>query len=100
MAVTVANLYVAMRLGGSSDTIPTDLNAQLDRLLGMASARVEKYAPDAPEKVKDQATVQYAAFCYDSHRNSLTGDLFAASGARSMLAAFRKRKLIQVEGEQ
>ena len=56
MAVTVRDLSCALRIT-SGKLPPTPIADQLERLLGMAVATIEKVAPEAPTELKDQAVV-------------------------------------------
>ena len=93
---------------------PADLAVEIgttleraERLLMVVSALVERYAPDAPEKVKDEAAIRSAGYLVEqpsaSVRSESTGDLrtsFAASsvsalrhsGALALLSPWKIRR--------
>ncbi len=69
--------------------------SQLDGLLAAAVAIVEKYAPGAPDAVKDQATLRAAAMMYYHRGPGTEGrvrrvNVLADSGAKPLLAPWRK----------
>ena len=66
----------------------------LDELLAAASARVTKYAPDAPDAVADAAVRNLASFMWQNRGVDGQGRVrrllpFVDSGARAMLAPYR-----------
>ena len=96
MAITTQNLFEALRLGTGAD-IPAALATILTRQLGVATALVEQYAPDAPDAVKDEAVVRIAAWLYDSPAvQSATRAPFVNSGAASLLSSYRARQALTV----
>ena len=97
MAISPADL--AVELGVTQ--------ARAERLLMVVTALVERYAPDAPEKVKDEAAIRSAGYLVEqpsaSVRSESTGDLrtsFAAthvsalrhSGGMSLLTPWKIRR--------
>ena len=58
------------------------------------TALVEKYAPDAPDAVKDQATVQAVGYIWEAPASAPARMNFANamqnSGANAMLSAWRE----------
>ena len=81
MAVTVANLREALRLPTGQD------EAILTRILGTAAAIVGDTAPNAPETVRDEATIRLASYLYDSPASGTvaTANAFRNSGAELLL---------------
>ena len=88
-------------------------DADLVRLADMVSARITKYAPDAPESVKDEAMVRACAWLSQSlgvgpiqaetmHDKSYTHDVrapaawFRLTGAQSMLAPWRVKTFVAI----
>ena len=66
MAVTVANLVSALRLTtDATGAVTASETIRLTRLLGAVNAVVQRYAPEAPEQVRDEAIVLMAAYIYD-----------------------------------
>ena len=87
MVATIEELRLYAKEGDSPSEI---LNLQ--RLLAVAVARVDRYAPDAPQIDKDQAAYHYAA--YMSNQPSASGGVFYAnawrySGAVELLKEFK-----------
>ena len=97
MALTVAQLGEAMRL---DSPLPAPISTIVTRLLAVGNARVDKLADDAPEEVKDQAIVQFVAYCYDSPHAGSRMNYAAAwrnSGAASIVAPWVARRGVLVE---
>lgn len=92
MALTVEALAVAMRLTADGATLPTAQRELLTRTLGAGRQYVEQYAPEAPEDVRDEATIRLCAYLYDAPP-SPRGDGFSApfrnSGAAGLLMPWR-----------
>ena len=56
MAVTVAQLWVAVNLGDENTPLNPEISARLTTLLGVAQARVDKAsASNTPDEIKDEA---------------------------------------------
>ena len=92
-------------------TTDTDLpDEDLDRLAGFASARIQKFAPAAPDEAKDEALIRLVAYMRQrpSALRSIDagGNLrlefatsglqrpFVASGARAMLSPWVSRRAL------
>ena len=91
MALTLAALKGALHLG--LDDAAYD--AELQRLIDVATAQVERYAPDAPDAVKDRAASVFAEYLHDREtgtRYMETANVFANSGAKSLLSYWRVRR--------
>ena len=90
MALTVDQLRNAVRAGGSAEE--TEI---LTRLLAVGVEVVERHAPDAPEQVRDEATIRFAAYLFDQP-NAGRGVGFANalrhSGAQALLTFWRVRR--------
>ena len=87
-------------------------DAEVDRLAGLASARIEKFASSAPGDVKDEALIRMVAYTRDRPRpyRSLeagsvklefaTGGVqrpFVSSGARALLSPWVTRRALPAE---
>lgn len=104
MAVTVENLVTEGVTGGLKD-------ASIGRKLSAATDLVERYAPDAPEGVKDEATIRAVGWLLQREpatSQQRVGDVeerFAVgavnvlyhSGASGLLAPWRVHGLGKVE---
>ena len=91
MAVTVADLLEAIRV---EQNAPNE--KAVTRTQGAVTALVEKYAPDAPDAVKDQAVVQCVGYIWDSPASAPARMNFSNalhnSGAASLLAPWREHQ--------
>ena len=90
MAVTRAEF---VRWIGAVEGDATE-QSQLDGLLAAAVAMVEKYAPGAPEAVKDQAILRAAGLMYFHRGPGAEGrvrrvNVLADSGAKTILSPWR-----------
>ena len=98
MAVDVTQLAAALRLGDGVTAPVEPLLSILTRSLGVADATVALLAPDAPDAVKDQAAVNYAAYLYDTP-SAPSGNRYAAawlnSGAAALVASWVVRRIVQ-----
>ena len=97
MAVTVTQLAAALRLGdGSTAPVEPQLGV-LTRLLGVSAEFVEETAPDAPEVVKDEATVRFCSYLYDSPpvaRGDGYANAWVNSGAGALLTRWADRRVV------
>ena len=97
MAVNVTELAAALRLGDGVTAPAEPLAGILTRLLGVGDATVALLAPDAPDVIKDEAVINYAAQLYDKPSAS-SGNRYAAawnnSGAGSLVAAWVVRRVV------
>ena len=88
MAVTVTQLSAAIRVGDGTTAPEEPLASILTRLLGVASAFVSLTASEAPEAVRDEATVRFCSYLYD--QPAASGDSYANawvnSGAGALLS--------------
>ena len=89
MAVTATQLAAALRIGdGTTAPVEPQLSI-LTRLLGVADAYVTLLAASAPDAIKDEATVRFAAYLYDqptAGRNDAYANAWRSSGAGSLVA--------------
>ena len=85
MAVALAQLAAALRLGDGT-TEPTDpVLGILTRLNAAAEALVEKQAPSAPADIKDEAIIRVAGYLYDQP-TAAEGDRYAFAWRSSRAA--------------
>ena len=92
MAVTAAQLAAYLGIGEPD----TDQTAELEMILGAAGAIVEKDAPDAPDDVKDLATMRFGAYVHDqpfAARGQAFSNAMVNSGAASILGRWVIRRL-------
>ena len=67
MALTAAAAAVGMRLvTAETDYTGSVYEATLPRLLRVATAIVDAYAPDAPDDVKDEAILRFMGWVFDA----------------------------------
>lgn len=89
MAVTTQQLYEGIRAGTG---VPTGTAlADMTRILEYANEAIRRYAPLAPESVKDMAIIQIGQYLYDAPvpaRRSQS-NVLNESGARALLAPYR-----------
>ena len=99
MAVTVAQLAVALRLSTDPLLEPNPaISSLLTRQLGVAEAFIEVYAPDAPQDVKNEATIRMAGYLFDSPTapsQQRYTSIFYNSGASALLAPWMDRRAAQ-----
>ena len=88
MAVSITDLLAAIHV---EDTAANQ--TAVTRVRDAVTALVEKYAPDAPDAVKDQATVQAVGYIWESPASAPARMNFANamqnSGANALLAPWR-----------
>ena len=96
MAVTVTQLAAALRVGDGTTAPQEPILSTLTRLLGVGSELVQRYAEDAPDSIKDEATIRVAAYLYDMPTAS-RGDRHAYawrnSGAASLVSSWVSRRV-------
>ena len=73
----------------------------MTRLVNVATALVDAYAPDCPDAVNDEAVIRTAAYLYDAppgaqsfHTNAL-----AFSGAMALIAPWRVQRAYAIGGD-
>ena len=94
MALTTQQLADALRL----DAADAKIAGQLQRIQPPAEAAVLKFAPHAPEAIRDEATIRLAGYLYDAPTVpapgiALTTAPLRASGAAGLLAPYRRHRL-------
>ena len=69
-------------------------DARIQVLLDAAVLRVNRYAPDAPEEVRDRASLLLLAFTYDGvyHLDQSSSSSFVRSGAKGQVGPWRVRR--------
>ena len=98
MTVSVAQLAGALRVGdGDNDPVEPELSI-VRRVLGIAEAMIEERAPEAPESVKDEATVRFAAYLYDFPAAPRGGDMYANVWVNSGAGGLLSRWAVQRAG--
>ena len=101
MALTVAQLSAALRIGDGTAEPEEPVLSILTRLKGVGEALVENDAPDAPDAIKDEAVIRVAGYLYDQpEAPSMAGYASAMknSGAASLLSRWGKRRVHTVGG--
>ena len=92
MAITDVQVAAAMELGDGATALEEPILTLVGRYILVGKALVEKFAPDAPEVIRDQATIQLCKQLYDSPP-AAAGLRFAyaleASGAAHLLSQWR-----------
>ena len=89
MAVTITadTLRDALRLDETAEE-----TAEVTRLLAVATEAVEKYGPDAPATVQNEAVIRVAGYLLDAPtaaRGTGYADPVRNSGATALLAPYR-----------
>lgn len=75
-------------------------DALIGRMIDATSAEVERYAPDAPDAVKEHAIERMIAYSYDSRaevHSRAHSNIMRLSGAKPMLAPYRTRRARKIE---
>ena len=101
MAVTTADLAVALRLSADGTGIPMAQESILARLMGVAEAHIMLLAPDAPEAIQDEATIRLAAYLYDvpnAGRRDSFSNSYVNSGAAALLTYWTPRAFADSTG--
>ncbi len=95
MALSVTDLAVSLRLASAGESISNDLQRILSGLLATAEAVCERYAPNAPAAVLDEAEIRLAGYLFDAPE-APGGDRFAAafrnSGGMALLSPWKVRR--------
>ena len=94
MAVSLADLAVALRLKTGAEVLDTDISAILMRIKQGSEAIIGRYAPEAPDAIKDLACIRLGSYLFDEEgRSNRSKDPLKASGAQQLLARFRNIRL-------
>ena len=92
VTLNTGELAVALRIATATDeTLDGGLQGVLDRHRDTAKAMVERYAPDAPETVLNEAAIRVAGFLYDRPPEQANRAISAMlhSGAQALLVPWR-----------
>lgn len=101
MALTVAQLSAALRIGDGTAEPEEPTLSILTRLKGVGEAIVEVESPGAPDAIKDEAVIRVAGYLYDQpEAPSMAGHATAwmNSGASSLVSRWVKRRAHRVGG--
>ncbi len=97
MAITLAQLAGALRIGDGIANPLEPQRAMIKRLMEVAEALVSVTAPAAPEPVRDEASIRIASYLYDAP-TSAASDRYAAamvnSGAGGLLSRWVSRRAV------
>ena len=90
MALSIAALRSAIRAGDSArETV------EVTRLRNFAVAFVNRYAPNAPETIRDEAAIRLAGYIFDSPSASgqaRHANAFLNSGAQAIVGPYKARR--------
>ena len=89
MTIAASQLFAEMKLGVSTESLPSDLKKTLENLISYSEARVEKFSPNAPTAIKERAIVLLSGYLYEFPNGRVGKNSFMNSGARDILQAFR-----------
>ena len=102
MALNDSEVALALRLiGDPNEAIDPALQPIIERQRLASKSLVERYAPDAPERVREEACLRVVGFLFDrspEHGNRAVSALFN-SGAQALLMPWRQPGSLQVEVE-
>ena len=90
---SLSELAVDLRVG-DGDAPTGAVLAVLTRIAATASALVERFAPDAPEAIHNEAYIRLAAWLYDSDPSGASPggrSAMRASGAAALLSPYKVR---------
>ena len=94
VALSIATLRSAIRAGDSArETV------EVTRLRNFAVAFVNRYAPNAPETIRDEAAIRLAAYHFDQPNasgQSRHANAFLSSGAQAILGPYKVRRGVTV----
>ena len=91
VTITDIQLAAAMRIGDGKTALPEPQASVIKRILGAATAIVERYAPDAPEDVQNEAVVRVGGYLYDAPpgMSTRTANAMRDSSAMALLSPWR-----------
>lgn len=103
MAVTrtLAQLGADLRIGDGVTDPTGPQGVILARIAASAAAMVERFAPDAPEAIQNEAYVRLAGWLYDSDPSGASPGgpaAMRASGAASILNPYKVRRAGKIGG--
>ena len=100
MAVSVEQLAAALNLTDENASLDSATTTRLSGLLAVATARVEKAAPLAPEAVRDEGIIRMCGFLHDRPGWSESGlgpaSAYLSSGAAALLKPWRVRRALHI----
>ena len=102
MALTIAQLAAALRLGDGQNAPAEPVNGILTRQLSAATDLIDKRTADVPDNVKDEALIRICAYWFDQPQTAPLEQYMAAwrsSGASSLLAPWTVRRTGITESE-
>ena len=103
MAVTITaiELAAAMRIGDGSTALVEPQASVISRLLASATTIVERYAPNAPTAIQNEAVVRVAGYLYDAPpgASARTASAMRDSGAMALLSPWRIIRAVAVESD-
>ena len=105
MAVTVTalELSAALRLGDGQTALIEPTAGIVNRLLSVGTELVQKYAPNAPDEIQNEAVIRVAFYLYDAPPHNSRGryqHALTQSGASALLSMYREpRAVLIVESE-
>ena len=88
MALTLADIAIALRISADGADIPQAQQNVLTRLQGVAEAHIDIKAPEAPDAVRDESIIRMVGYLYDSptaSRRDSFANAFVNSGAGALL---------------
>ena len=102
MAVTSAQLAVALRISTTGTDLPSAITSQLDRILGAAGEWITSYINNEDvaldEDLENEATIRLSAYLYDmSGSDRGARNPMVASGCAALLDRFRTSRTTLVE---
>ena len=96
LTITVAQLSQAVGLTVAGSPGPPHL-AIVTRQLAVAEARIEMYAADAPDDVKNEAAIRFVGYLLDAPPAPRTPvNAFTHSGAKEMLSPWHEFAVAKV----
>ena len=108
MPVTITDVQMtrAIRVATTESPASADLLEQVGFTLAAATEQINRYAPDAPDGVANEAAVLFVGWLYDSGGDDVGGAIvggrsinaFRSSGAQALLAPWRARRGGMVDG--
>ena len=88
VTLTVDQLRNALRVEDSAEEVEI-----VTRLLAVGTAMVEKYAPDAPDVIQDEATIRIAGYLFDAPSTGRgTPNALRNSSASALLSPYRVQR--------
>ena len=90
MAITAAQVAVAIRAATAADQVPDEVSMVLGFLVPAAVEIIEHFAPEAPQSVKDAALIRLAGWLWDAEPTDPSiGRGLQVSGAAPLLSRWR-----------